>query len=321
MKKEKILITGAGGFIGHHLARFLKSKGYWVRGVDIKKPMFSCLDDFNQFLVADLRNYVSSRNVFKGIDEVYALAAVSGGIEFTTKIKTKIVSDNTLINLNTAKHSVSERVKRLFFSSSACVYPLSKQSKLKTVPIKEDDVYPAFPDSEYGWEKLFAERMYKSYEDDYGFETRIARLFNIYGPENIITTMRSSVIMALTKKVIKAGDGGIVKIWGDGKQTRSFCYVDDCVSGIYKLMRSSVNEPINIGTKDLLSINKLVDIISEVEKVKVKKQFQLNKFQGVRNRPCDTTKAKKLLNWERKVKMKEGLIKVNKFVYKELKGR
>ena len=316
-KKEIILITGAGGFIGHHLARFLKKKGYWIRGVDIVYPQFSGLDDFDEFNLLDLRDFRNAIEASEGVDKVYALASLNGSIEFTTTYNAQIVRDNTLINLNTAEAAVRQKVKRLFYSSSACVYPIHFQGE-DPIPLKEKHAYPAFPDSEYGWEKLYSERMYKTYEKDYGLEGRIARFFNIYGPECLIDTLKSKAPMALTKKVVATKHGGKIKIWGDGKQVRSFCYIDDCIEAIYLLMNSDIHEAVNIGTCDHVSINELVDIIAEIECKEVIKVHQVNKVQGVRNRLCDYSKAKKLLKWERKVTPREGMKIINMFVRKQM---
>ena len=185
-------------------------------------------------------------------------------------------------------------------------------------PLREEDSYPALPDSEYGWEKLYSERMYKSYETDFGLDVRIARFFNIYGPESLIDTLKSKAPMALTKKVIEAGNGGTVQIWGDGQQVRSFCHVDDCCEGIYLLMKSNINEPVNLGTSDHVSINELVDMITKIEGIKIKKEYQMDKIQGVRARLCDFTKAEKLLRWTRKVTLEKGLKEINIFVHKQL---
>ena len=317
-RREKILITGAGGFIGHHLARFLKKKGFFVRGADIVYPQFSDLSDFHDFRILDLRDFRNCIEAFEGIDHVYALASQNGSIEFTTTNKADLLRDNTLINLNTAEACVRSGVKRLFFSSSACVYPEDKQTEVDSTPLKENDVYPANPDSEYGWEKLFSERMYKSYETDHGLEVKIARFFNIYGPECLIDTLRSKAPMALTRKVIEAGDGGTVRIWGDGKQVRSFCYITDCVEAIFKLMDSNIREPINIGTSDHVSINELVDIICKIEGINVKKEYQLHKVQGVRGRLCDFSRAEKLLRWKPKITPMQGMKIINEFVHEQL---
>lgn len=317
-RKEKILITGAGGFIGHHLARFLKKKGFFVRGVDIVYPQFSDLSDFHDFRILDLRDFRNCTEAVEGIDRVYALASQNGSIEYTTTIKADLVRDNAMININTAEASIRAGVKRLFFSSSACVYPEAKQTEIDSTPLKEEDVYPANPDSEYGWEKLFSERLYKSYEMDHGLEVRIARFFNIYGPECLIDTLRSKAPMELTRKVIEAGDGGTVKVWGDGKQVRSFCYITDCVEAIYKLMESNIKEPLNIGTSDHVSINELIDIICKIEGVKVKKEYQPHKVQGVRGRLCNYSKAEKLLYWKAKVTLMQGMRLINKFTHEEL---
>lgn len=317
-KKEKILITGAGGFIGHNLARYLKGKGYWVRGVDIIAPQFSGMNDFNDFRLLDLRDFRNCIEAVEGIDKVYALAAQNGSIEFTTNVRALIVRDNVTLNVNTAEASLRMGVKRVFFSSSACVYPLGKQTKVNATPLKEEDVYPADPESEYGWEKLFSERMYKSYEKDHGLKIRIARFFNIYGPECLIDTVRSKAPMELTRKVIEAGNGGKVEIWGDGKQVRSFCYITDCVEAVHKLMESNITEPINIGTADHMSINELVDLICKIERVEVSRVHQLKRVQGVRGRYCDFTKAEKLLKWKRKITPGEGMRIINKFVHEQL---
>lgn len=221
-RRKKILITGASGFIGHHLARFLKKKGYFVRGADLVRPQFSDLSDFDEFKILDLREFKNAKKAVQGMEYVYALAALNGSIEYTITNKADLVHDNALINVNTAEAAVKGGVKRLFFSSSACVYPEDKQAKVDSMPLKEEDAYPASADSEYGWEKLFSERVYQSYQKDYGLEVRIARLFNIYGPECLIDTLRSKAPMELTKKVIKAGNGGVVKIWETENKSAPF---------------------------------------------------------------------------------------------------
>lgn len=317
---EKILITGAGGFIGHHLGRYLKTKGYWVRGVDLVVPKFSSVNEFDEFKILDLTVPQNCKKAVQGVSKVYNLAAVNGGVELITTNKADLVHDNSLINLNMAEACIHSKVKRIFFSSSACAYPINLQGTNKTHLLKEEDAYPANPDSEYGWEKLMAERIWRDYEDDYGLRVRIGRYFNIYGPEDFTNTSRSKAPMALTRKVIEAGDGGKVEIWGDGNQKRSLCYVDDCVEATYKMMESNIKLPVNIGTKYLMSINKLVDLIADIEGIEIKKVHQLNKAQGVRTRHPDLSRAKKLLKWEARVKPREGLLKLNKFVHSILKS-
>lgn len=314
----RVTVTGAGGFIGHHLARYLKRKGYWVRGVDLEYPKFSSLEDFDEFEILDLRQTDQASLAAHGVDRVYALAAQNGSIEFTTTNKADLVHDNILINVNTAEACVKNNVERLFFSSSACVYPLELQGVKGHKRLKEEYAYPADPDSEYGWEKLFSERLYKSYEADHGLKVRIARFFNIYGPECLIDTLRSKAPMALTRKVIEGGEGAVIPVWGKGDAVRSFCYVDDCVRGIDVLMESDVAEPVNLGTDDHISVSQLVRIIAEIEGVNIKQEFQKDKVEGVKNRWCDYSKAKLLLNWDREVKFREGMAIINKFVHEQL---
>jgi len=317
MKKEKILVTGAGGFIGHHLARFLRKKGYWVRGVDIKKPEFSGMDDFDEFLLLDLRYYDNCLKTTKGIDEVFALAANMGGIGFITFHTSDVLYDNVCINANTAQACKENKVKRLFFSSSACIYPTFKQENPDVTALKESDAYPAFPDNEYGWEKLFSERLYKSYSDFY--EVRIARYHNIFGPEGTYERGREKAPAAICRKVALAKNGAEIDIWGDGKQTRSFCYIDDCLEGTYRLMKSDFKEPLNIGSDRLVTINELVDIVSKIAGKKLKKAYQLDKPQGVRGRNSDNSLCRKVLNWEPKISLEEGLKITYHWIEKELK--
>ena len=316
--KDRVLVSGSSGFIGHHLVRFLKDKGYWVRGVDIVKPEYST-SEADEFIIADLTKPEEANRATLGIDKLYQLAAVNGSIEMTTTDKADLVTTNALINLNLAKSCIENRFKRVFFSSSACVYPIHYQSTDEVHPLKEEDSYPADPDSEYGWEKLFSERLWRSYEEDYGLEVRIGRYFNVYGHETHLDTTRSKAPMALTRKVLEAGDGGDVYIWGDGNQKRSFVYIDDCVRATYMMMESDIHEPVNIGTEDLVKINELVDIIADIEGVKVNKIHQMDKVQGVRTRHADFSRAYKELKWEKKTSMKEGMTVINKFAHKELK--
>lgn len=317
---KKILVTGAGGFIGHWMGRYLKEKGYWVRGVDIEAPHFSNVSEFDEFWQdCDLRKEAYAMRACEGIDSVYHFAAMNGSIEMTTNNKAELVHNNALINLNMAEASYKNTVKKVLFSSSACVYPIQYQSTDLVHALKEEDVDPAHPDTEYGWEKLFSEHVWRSYFEDRGIQIAIPRFINVFGTEGLIDTLRSKAPMALTKKVITAGNGGIVRIWGDGEQKRTFCYITDLLDGIYTLMESHITEPINLGSDHLVSINELVDMIADIEGIRVKKVHELHKIQGVRTRMPDITKARVKLHWKPKVTLHEGLVKINKFVHKELK--
>lgn len=315
---EKFLVTGAGGFIGHHLVRFLKKNGCWVRGADIKYPEFSPRDEADEFLLLDLRDFRNCIEAVKGIDKVYTLAANMGGIGFITTVKADVVRDNILINTNMAEASRFMGVKRLFFSSSACIYPAYKQRETNVIPLKESDAYPADCEDGYGWEKLLSERMYKNFSEDHGLEVRIVRYHNIYGPEGTYEGGREKAPAALSKKIVLAKDGEEIEIWGDGKQTRSFCYIDDCLEGTYRLMESDFSEPLNIGSDRLVTVDELVDIIAGIAGKKIGKKHLLDKPQGVRGRNSDNTLCKQILNWEPKITLEEGLDKTYKWIEKQV---
>ncbi len=318
MIQEKILVTGAGGFIGHHLVRYLKNKGYWVRGVDIKYPEFSPKDEADEFLLLDLRDFRNAQEAVKGVDKVFALAANMGGIGFITEVKAEVMRDNVLINVNIAEASRLAGVKRLFYSSSACIYPTYKQEDADVTALKESDAYPADPDNEYGWEKLFSERLYKSYHEDYGLEVRIARFHNIYGPEGTYDGGREKAPAALSRKIAKAKDNDTIEVWADGQQTRSFCYIDDCLEGVYRLMESDYREPLNIGSDRLVTIDEMVDIIAKIANKNIGKNHLLDKPQGVRGRNSDNTLCQQVLGWTPKVSLEEGLVPTYKWIEGEV---
>jgi len=299
------------------LVRFLKGKGYWVRGVDIKYPEFSPKNEADEFLLLDLRNLNNCIKATQGIDKVYTLAANMGGILFITSVKAAIMRDNVLINTKMAEACRVNKVKRIFYSSSACIYPTFKQTDANVVALKESDAYPADPDNEYGWEKLFSERLYKDYQEDYGLEIRIARFHNIYGPEGTYMGGKEKAPANICQQVAAAGDGGAIELRNDGEQTRSFCYIDDCLEGIYRLMESDFYEPLNIGSDRLISINALADMVMKIAGKNLKKIYA-DKAQGVRGRNSDNTLCKKILNWEPKVSLEEGMRKTYDWIEQQV---
>src|SRR5271163_573510 len=303
--KTRILVTGAGGFIGHHLVKRLKADGHWVRGVDIRQPEYeaSAADDFR---ILDLRVWENCLAATRNIDQVYNLAADMGGIGYITAFLADISKNNILINAHMLEASKQNDVKRFLFSSSACVYAQSKQKSAEVTPLKEEDAYPADPEPGYGWEKLFAEELCRYYQRDYGFETRIVRFHNVYGTLGTYEGGKEKAPAAISRKVALARDGGDVDIWGDGEQTRSFMYVDDCVEGLLRLMSSHYFEPLNLGTDRLISINELVDLISEIAGKRLTRRHDLSRPQGVRGRNSDNSRLRQALGWEPSVSLEQG---------------
>ena len=310
MKKEpqeRVLVTGAGGFIGHHLVSFLKSEGYWVRGVDIKEPEYT-KTDADEFELLDLRRWDSCLQATRGVSEAYALAADMGGMGFISAHHSEILHNNSLINIHTLDAARVNGVRRYLYTSSACVYPEYKQMDANVTPLREEDAYPALPQDAYGWEKLIIERLCTHYREDYAIETRIVRFHNIFGPLGTWDGGREKAPAALCRKIAAAkltGDFEI-DIWGDGEQTRSFCYIDDCVTGIYKMMRSDYSEPLNLGQDRMVTINQLADIISDIAGVHIAKKHVPGP-QGVRGRNSDNTRLRQVLKWEPEISLEEGL--------------
>ena len=319
MRASRILVTGAGGFIGHHLVKRLKAEGNWVRGADIKAPEYesSAADEFE---ILDLRQYENCELATRGgVDHVYNLAADMGGIGYITAYLANISRNNILINVNMLEASRQNGVKRFLFSSSACVYAQSKQLSPEVTPLVEEDAYPADPEPGYGWEKLFAEELCKYYRHDYRLATYAVRFHNVYGPLGTFEGGKEKAPAAISRKVALARDGGEIEIWGDGEQTRSFMYVDDCVEGLLRLMASQHHDALNLGTDRLVTINQLVDLVSTVADKKLVMRHDLSKPQGVRGRNSDNTRLKQVLGWEPKVSLETGLGITYKWIESQLK--
>lgn len=312
-----ILVTGAGGFIGHHLVSYLVEHGYQVRGVDLKRPEYAPTKA-HEFYLLDLRDYANCLRAMQGVTEVYALAANMGGIGFITGHNADILRDNTLISTHTLEAARVMGVQRLFYASSACVYPHYLQQSPDVTPLREDQVYPAQPTENYGWEKLSTERLCQQYRESYGLETRIARFHSIYGPLGTYDGGREKAPAALCRKVALMKPNDAIDIWGDGEQTRTYCYVDDLVEGIHRLMRSNYAQPLNLGSDRLISINELADMIAAVAGKSITKRHELSRPQGVRGRNSDNTRCKQELQWEPTIRLEDGLQRTYAWIHGEL---
>lgn len=318
---KNIVVTGGNGFIGHHLTNYLKEKGNWVRAVDWK-PLEYGKSDADETDILDLRYQQNALTALRPnnrqpIDEVYTLAADMGGMGFISKYHSQILGNNLRINLNTIEAAKQMGIKKYFFSSSACVYPEFLQEVLE-VKLKEEDAYPAQPQDAYGWEKLVTERLIQHYADEFGIDTRIARFHNIYGPEGTFEGGREKAPAALSRKIAFTPTGGTIDIWGDGKQTRSFCYIDDCCELIYRLMESDFKQPLNIGRDDMISIDDLANLIANIAGKKIKINH-IEGPQGVRGRNSDNTLARKVLEYEAPTDMRTGLTKTYWWIEEQLR--
>lgn len=321
MSTEKTaLVCGAGGFVGSHLVRRLGREGYWVRGVDLKYPEFS-ETEANDFILGDLRDpYLCKYTTDMKFDEVYQLAADMGGAGyiFTGEHDADVMHNSATINLNILDACYKRNIKKIFYSSSACVYPEYNQMDPDNPKCLEDSAYPAQPDSEYGWEKLFSERLYLSYQRNHGIEVHISRFHNIFGPEGTWDGGKEKAPAALCRKVALVEDGGEIEIWGDGKQTRSFLYIDECLEGVRKLMNSPFSGPVNIGSEEMVTINHLADIIMKIagKKLSIK---HIPGPLGVRGRNSDNKLIKVKLGWEPSMRLIDGLKTTYKWIEEQVR--
>ena len=324
-KNKNILVVGAGGFIGGHLIKKLIENGNSITAVDIKPKeyWFQDFDIVKNYYETDMKLSDNCIKLTKNIDYIFNMACNMGGMGFIENNKAECMQ-SVLINTNLLIASKENKVQKYFFSSSACAYNISKQQDNFIEGLKEEDAYPANPEDGYGWEKLFSERMCRHFMEDYGIEVRIARYHNIYGPFGTFDGGREKAPAALCRKVInsKLSNDKIIDVWGDGKQTRSFLYIDDCVDGTIKLFESNYSEPVNIGSDEQVSINQMIDILEEISENKdLKKEYQLDKPKGVRGRSSNNDLVKKILGWEYQIKLRDGLKKTYEWIYSEIKKK
>ncbi len=318
---KRILVNGAGGFIGGHLVKRLKAEGFWVRAADLRAHEYSKLPA-DEFLEGDLRDQAFSRKAVEGMDEVYQLAADMGGAGyiFTGEHDADVLHNSAAINLNTLHFGRLAGVRKFFYSSSACIYPAHNQADPDNPICSEESAYPANPDSEYGWEKLFSERLYFSYGRNYGLEVRVARFHNIFGPEGTWDGGKEKAPAALCRKVAEARDGGEIEIWGDGKQTRSFLYVDECLEGVRRMMESKEPGPLNIGSQERVTINQLAQMAMDIagKKLSIK---HIPGPLGVRGRNSDNRLIQKKLGWSPSRPLREGMEKTYRWIEKQVKAK
>ncbi|MBM4029135.1 MAG: NAD-dependent epimerase/dehydratase family protein [Planctomycetes bacterium] len=314
----RVLVSGAGGFIGHHLVKHLVAVGCWVRGADLKSPEYEP-SPAHEFMLLDLRSPDSCLAAVQGVEHVYHLAADMGGIGYITAGHADIARNNALINAHMLEASRITGVKRFLFTSSACVYPIRLQSSPVNIPLVEAAAWPAEPEEGYGLEKLFAEKLCQYYREDHRLSTRIARLHNVYGPLGTYEGGKEKAPAAICRKVALAGDGGDVEVWGDGEQTRSFMYVADCVEGIVRIMQSDFTGPLNLGTEESLSINEMTDIVAAIAGYRISKKHDVSKPQGVRGRNSENSLLRRILGWEPHTPIREGLVHTFRWIRDELR--
>ena len=318
MAQESVaLVTGAGGFIGHHLVKYLVARGYRVVGADLKLPEFE-VSDAHEFMVCDLRSAEDCMLACAGIDEVYQLAADMGGIGYITSSHADISINNILINAHMLSAARQQRVKRFLFSSSACVYPQYLQREANVVPLKEEDAFPADPEEGYGLEKLFTEKLCQYTTEDHGMATRVVRFHNVYGPLGTYDGGREKAPAAISRKIAACRPGDEIEIWGDGRQTRSFMYVDDCVEGIFRIMQCDHGLPLNLGTDELVTVDELVDIVAEIAGKPIGKCHDTSRPQGVRGRNSDNTRLRAVLGWEPKITLRQGCVPTYRWIAEQV---
>jgi GDP-D-mannose 3',5'-epimerase len=320
-KDDLVVVAGAGGFIGGHLVRVLQQRGHTrIRAVDMK-PLDLWYQQIPgvENLVANLALLESCRAAAEGAHMIYNLAADMGGMGFIETHKAECML-SVLMSTHMLVAAKEAGTERFFYSSSACVYNAEKQTRADVTALKEEDAYPAMPEDGYGWEKLFSERMARHFREDYGIATRVARYHNVYGPNGTYDGGREKAPAAICRKVIAAKLSGEheIEIWGDGEQTRSFMYIDDCTEGTIRLAESDIIEPLNIGSDELVSINRLVDIVEEIAGVRLNRSYQLNAPKGVRGRNSDNTLIKKLMNWAPSIRLEDGMEKTYRWIYDEM---
>ena len=318
--KKKILVCGAGGFIGGHLVKNLLNENYELICVD-NKPLefwFQYFDKCENYSL-DLKNYENCLKATKGVNYIFNMACNMGGMGFIENNKTECML-SVLINTNLLRASVKNSVERYFFSSSACVYNSQKQKNSFVNGLKESDAYPADPEDGYGWEKLFSERMCRHFNEDYKLETRVARYHNVYGPKGTYDGGREKAPSALCRKIIiaKMKSSKSIDVWGDGQQTRSFMFIDDCIEGTKKLFFSDYSHPLNIGSEEQVSINQMIDIIEDLADIKLKRNYLLDKPLGVKGRSSDNNLVREKIKWDTKIDLKTGLKKTYKWIYDDI---
>jgi GDP-D-mannose 3', 5'-epimerase len=315
--RRRAVVTGAGGFIGHHLVNRLKAEGYWVRGVDVKLPQFEATSA-DEFELADLRYFENCCRAVRGVDDVYQLAADMGGIGYITAHHATLSRNNILINSNMLEAARLAHVGRYLYTSSACVYPAHLQDESEVRALRESDATPADPEKGYGWEKLFAEQLTTYFGEEHELDVRIVRFHNIYGPLSTYEGGREKAPAALSAKIACARNGASIPVWGDGAQTRSFCYIDDAIEGVRRIMESEETRPLNLGSSELTTVDGLVDLLADAAGKHVAKVHEPNRPQGVRGRNSDNSLIRTVLDWEPSISLKDGMTQTYTWVWHQL---